>query len=138
MTRCVAIGRVLAVACLVVISPAALARAEDPSGNWKWTMAGRGGGGGGGQTREVTAKLKLEGDKLTGTVAGRNGDTAIEEGTFKDDTVSFQVTRERNGQKTVTKYSGKLSGDTITGTVEFTGGQGGGMPRDWKAERIKS
>ncbi len=116
---------------------AAAQAADDPNGSWKWTMMGRGGGGGGGQARETTAKLKLEGDKLTGTVAGRNGDTAIEEGSFKDGTVAFQVSRERNGNKTVMKYSGKLAGDTITGTVEFTGGQGGGMPREWKAERVK-
>ena len=45
---------------------------------------------------------------------------------------SFQVTRERDGNKIVIKYSGKISGDTITGKSE-----NGDRSRDWKAERAK-
>ena len=52
---------------------------------------------------------------MTGTVSGRNNDTAIEEGKIKGEEVSFQVTREFNGNKMVIKYTGKVSGDTITG-----------------------
>jgi hypothetical protein len=138
MTRCVKIGRLAAMMCLTVICMAATAQAEDsPAGNWKWTMTG--GGGGGGTPRESKATFKVDGDKVTGTVTGgrNNTESAIEEGTFKDGTVAFQITSERNGQKRVVKYSGKVAGDTITGTVEFTGGQAGGMPREWKAERVK-
>ena len=139
MTRCAMISRITAAICLAVFCMTAAAQAADsPAGNWKWSMMG-GGGGGGGTPRESKATFKVEGDKLTGTVVGgrNNTESAIEEGTFKDGTVAFQVTREGNNGKRVTKYSGKLSGDTITGTVEFTGGQGGGMPREWKAERVK-
>src|SRR5256885_1977493 len=93
------------------------ARAEDKAkltGTWKWSVTVNN------QTRETTLKLKQDGDKLTGAVVGRNNqETAIEDASFKDGQVSFKVTRERNGQKRTTKYTGKLSGDTIKGKAEF-------------------
>jgi hypothetical protein len=103
----------------------------DPTGTWKWSVEV------GGQTRETTLKLKLEGDKLTGAVVGRNNqETAIEDGKFKDGEVSFKVTRERMGQKFTTKYSGKLSGDTIKGKTEFER-DGQVQSRDWEAKKAK-
>ena len=76
---------------------AGVARSDDkadPTGTWKWSVTFNN------QTRDVTLKLKLEGDKLTGTISGRNNtETAIEDASFKDGTVAFSVTRERNGQK---------------------------------------
>ncbi len=107
------------------------ASAADPTGTWKWSVSF------GDQTREQTAKLKLEGDKLTGVIVGRNNqETAIADATFKDDTVSFTVTRERNGNKFVSKYSGKLDGDTIKGKIES---ERDGQTRsvDWNAKREK-
>ena len=101
--------------------------ADDINGTWKWSFERNG------TKTETTLKLKLEGDKLSGSISGRDGaESAIEEATFKDGEVAFSVTRERNGQKMTTKYTGKLSGDTITGKS----GSGDRM-RDWKAERAK-
>jgi hypothetical protein len=101
--------------------------AEDPNGTWKWSTERNG------NKVETTLKLKLEGDKLTGTISGRDGkETPIEEATWKDGEVAFSVTRERDGQKFTIKYSGKVSGDTITGKSG-----GGDRQRDWKAERAK-
>ncbi|MGV3605740.1 MAG: hypothetical protein ACO1RA_04970 [Planctomycetaceae bacterium] len=118
---------------LVMLGLASAATAaEDPTGTWKWSAPGRNQ-----QTREVSVTLKLEGDKLTGTLPGRDGkEVAIEEGTFKDDQVSFSVTREREGRKFVQKFSGKVSGDTIKGKIEF-GGEGKTNSRDWEAKRSK-
>lgn len=105
--------------------------AEDPTGTWKWTVTFND------QTREQTLKLKLEGDQLTGSMLGRNNsETAIEEGTFKDNAVSFKVTRERNGQKRTTKYTGTVSGDEIKGKTEFER-EGKTNSRDWTAKREK-
>ena len=101
----------------------------DPTGTWKWTsMMGN-------TSRETVLKLKLDGDKLTGTISGRNNDTKIDDGaTFKDGEVTFSVTRTRNdGTKNVTKYSGKLSGDTIKGKISREGQD----DRDWEAKRSK-
>jgi len=88
--------------------------AENANGTWKLSTSV------GGQTREATLKLKQEGDKLTGTYAGgqSNTESAIEDGTIKDNTISFKVTREFNGQKRTTKYTGTIKEDTITGKSE--------------------
>jgi len=110
-------------------------RADDkanPTGTWKWTVMRNN------QEREMTLKLKLDGDKLTGAIVGQNGqETAIEDGQFKDGEVSFKVTRERNGNKFTTKYSGKVSGDSIKGKTEFER-NGENQSRDWEAKRAKS
>src|SRR5262245_54681482 len=103
----------LVVATVAVLGVAANDDKSDPNGKWKWSMTT-----GNGQTREQTLKLKLEGEKLSGALLGRNDqETAIEDASFKNGEVSFKVTRERNGQKTTTKYSGKVSGDTIKGKI---------------------
>jgi hypothetical protein len=104
--------------------------AEDPTGTWKWSVTFNN------QTREQTLKLKLEGDKLTGAMVRGDQETAIEEGTFKDNVVSFNVTRERNGQKFTSKYSGTVSGDEIKGKT-MSERDGKVNERDWVAKRSK-
>jgi hypothetical protein len=110
-----------------------IAYAADPTGTWTWkTKFGKDG-----QEREQTLKLKLDGDKVTGTLSGGRGgkgDTKIEDGKFKDDEVSFTVTREFKDMKFVTKYSGKVTDDAITGTVT-TERDGKENKRDWEAKR---
>jgi hypothetical protein len=107
----------------------------DPTGTWTWTSPGRNGG----PERKSTLKLKLEGDKVTGSVSapGRDGqasDVAIADGKLKGDEVSFTVTREFNGNKFTAKYSGKINGDAIKGKVE-TERDGNAQSRDWEAKR---
>ena len=105
---------------------------SSPDGTWEWTITTQGG-----QTFTNTLKLKHDGDKLSGTVTGRGGrETAIEDGKYKDGEVSFQVTRERNGNKFTVKYRGKVSDDTIKGKMEFER-NGQAQSRDWEAKRIK-
>ncbi|HEY0982305.1 hypothetical protein [Schlesneria sp.] len=106
----------------------------DPTGTWKWSFTNPQNN----QSRDVTLKLKLEGDKLTGSMPGRNNNEVnIEDGKFKDGVVSFSVTRMRNGNSFTTKYSGKLEGDTITGKTENER-NGSTQTRDWVAKREKS
>lgn len=119
-----------AAAAVAVITVCAQASAQDVKVDGTWVSSIERNG----QKFETTFKLKLEGEKLTGTVSGRGGaESAIEEASFKDGEVTFSVSRERNGQKTTTKYSGKISGDTITGTAVT-----GDRSREWKAERKAS
>src|SRR5262245_40215901 len=115
------------------------ARAEDkkadPTGTWTWTTPGRNGG----PDREQTLKLKAEGDKLTGTMSapargGESRETKIEHGKITGDEISFDVTREFNGNSLTAKYKGKVSGDTITGKVS-TERNGESRDRDWTAKR---
>lgn len=103
----------------------------DPTGTWKWSVTRNN------NTRETTLKLKLEGDKLTGHVLGRdNKEIAIEDAKFKDGEVVFAITRENNGQKFTVKYTGKLEGDVIKGKSERTR-DGNTTSTDWEAKRDK-
>lgn len=104
--------------------------AEDATGNWKWTFTTQNG-----DTIESTAKLKQEGDKLTGTINGRFGEAEITEGSVKNDEVAFRVKRERDGQTFVIQYSGKISGDEIKGKILR---EGQTQSREWEAKRAKA
>lgn len=123
--------RKLAAAFLAASVLTVAAFAADLTGSWKWTAQGRNG------PMEATAKLSLDKDgALSGTVSGRNGDTPIGDASFKDGKVAFTVKREFNGNSFVIKYEGKLEGDTITGTIERPGRDGGAPTKtEWKATR---
>jgi hypothetical protein len=110
-------------------------QAADATGTWNWTRPGRNGG----PDQKMSLKLKVDGEKLTGTLSspGRDGattETAIAEGKVKGEDVSFTVTREFNGNKMVSKYSGKVSADTIKGKIESER-NGQAQSRDWEAKR---
>src|SRR5262249_48069483 len=117
--RGIAMSRFVGAALLVaLVAFSSVSRAEDkkadPNGTWKWTVTR------GDNRIETTLKLKLDGDKLSGTISGRNNtENKIEDATFKDGEVAFSVTRENNGNKRTTKYKGKVEGDTIKGKTEF-------------------
>ena len=105
----------------------------DPTGTWSWSTPGRNGG----EARETTLKLKMEGDKLVGTVSGRQGtETKIENAKLAGDQVSFDVTREFNGNSRTMKYKGKISSDTITGKISRER-DGETQENDWTAKRKK-
>jgi hypothetical protein len=131
--------RVIAVTCVLVFGLLNAVQAQDaanPTGTWKWSVAGRRGG----QPREQTLKLKLEADKLTGTIltGGQNAqETPITDATFKDGTVTFKVTRQFGDNQRTTTYTGKLEGDTIKGKYS-TEIQGETREQDWEAKRDKA
>lgn len=104
------------------------------TGTWKWSTPNRTSG----QATDSTLTLAQDGEKLTGALMGRNGrETAIEEGAVKNGEITFKITRSRSGQQAVTTYKGKVEGDTIKGTIEAPGRNGGqGRPRNWEAKRV--
>lgn len=110
----------------------ATANADDKAtatGTWKWTVERQG------QTFDVTLKLKQDGEKVTGTITGRNNtETEIKDGKVKDGEVTFEVVREFNGNTFTQKYKGKLDGDAIKGKIEFER-NGEAQSRDWEAKR---
>lgn len=117
-------------ALLAAVNVNAQDKKVEITGTWKSSSTNQNG-----QVRETTIKLKAEGEKLTGTVSGRqNTETAIEEGKIKGEEISFKVTREFGGNKFTAKYSGKVSGDTIKGKYE-TQRDGETRERDWVAKR---
>jgi hypothetical protein len=109
----------------------AAAWAADATGKWTWTVKFND------NEFTQTAELKQEGEKLTGTITGRNNQKIeIKEGMVKADDLSFVVIRERDGQQFKSVYKGKIAGDEIKGnTVSNFGGQE--RTREWVAKRAK-
>ena len=113
------------------VNTALAADKDDPTGTWKWKAKF------GEKEFERSLKLELKDGKLTGSMPGFGKgakDTPIEDGKFKDGELSFTVTTMRKDQKNVSKYSGKVSGDTIKGSIvrEVDGKE---QKTDWEAKR---
>lgn len=102
--------------------------AETGAGTWKWSLPGQNG------NIDTILKLKQEGDKITGSYTNQFGAAEITDGSLKDGDITFKVKREFNGQAFVIKYSGKLSGDKITGKCEFEM-NGEARSLEWDAKR---
>ncbi len=125
-------------ACFVTV--AALAADASPTGTWKWSQPGRGDN----PAVDRTLTLELKGEQLTGVLKGAKmgefdiPDTAITNSSYKAGTIAFTIELEFNGNKFVSKYSGKLAGSTITGSIERPGRDGGAARKsDWTATRAK-
>jgi hypothetical protein len=119
--------------CVCVLALVGLARAEEkpnPTGTWKYTADVNG------QSIDVTIKLKLDGDKLTGTVKVLDTETKIEDAKYKDGEASFKASPEFNGSKITIKYTGKIKGDTFKGKREIER-DGETTSREFEAKRSK-
>jgi hypothetical protein len=102
---------------VLVLAAVPLAQAQDQksdvTGTWKWSQEGPGG------SMEFTLKLKQDGEKLTGTITGFQGEESpIEDGKVKEGTTSFKVTRDFGGRTMVTTYTGKVSGGSLKAKSE--------------------
>jgi len=117
---------IVTIVLLLCVSFAALA--ADVTGKWTAQVPSRQGG-----TREQTFNFKTEGDKLTGSISGRQGDVAIMDGKVSGDTISFTVKMEYGGNSVEQKYTGAVAGDEIKFKRE--GGQG--PAREFTAKRAK-
>jgi len=102
--------------------------AADVAGKWTAEVPGRNGA-----MMQKAIVINLDGKKMSGTVAGGQGDPAkIEEGMLEGDTVTFKVNREFNGNKMTWTYTGKVSANAITFKRE-----GGRAPVEFTAKRDK-
>jgi uncharacterized lipoprotein YehR (DUF1307 family) len=117
----------VALALVVIVSFAAMA--ADITGKWKSEAPGRDG-----TPMTTNYTFKVDGDKLTGTVSGRQGDTAISEGKVAGDEISFVVVRVMQGEERKIQYKGKVSGDEIKLTITFNADM---PPREVVAKRVK-
>lgn len=92
-------------------------RVNGIEGVWKWTATF------GERTIDSRVTLKADGEKLTGklAMAGRGGDIDIHKGRFRENRVYFEVERRnREGEKSINVFKGRLEGDTIKGTYTST------------------
>jgi len=83
--------------------------------------------------------LKQEGEKVTGKLRSRWGDSDIHRGRFKDGKIYFEVERpgRDGGEKSTNRYHGKFSDDKLEGTVEMNRfREAGRQTNDWDAVRV--
>ena len=99
-------------AVILTILLAGVALAADVSGKWRAEFTTPDG-----TARVNTFTFKQDGEKLTGTVAGTQDETPIQEGKVAGDTISFAA--DRPFGRFV--YKGTISGDEIKFTVDFDG-----------------
>jgi hypothetical protein len=77
----------------------------------------------------VALTLKKDGDKLSGTIAGPQGEVAVE-GTQKDNAVVVNFSVQTPNGAFVIAMNGKQDGDAIAGTMNFGQGQA-----EWTGKR---
>src|SRR5450432_4028904 len=89
--------------------------AADATGSWKWEIKTPDG-----DSINMSANLKQDGQSLTGIFLDGFDQKSfdIKDGSVKEGVVSFTVSRPFNDDTITVNYNGKLSGDTIKGTLE--------------------
>jgi hypothetical protein len=109
---------------LLLCAPALAAAQTDLSGDWVLTITSPQG------PRDLSAKLKQDGEKLTGTVVTPRGETALE-GTITGAAVKIAWKAEVQGQPFPITLTGKLEDGALKGKADF----GGMAEGDWSAKR---
>jgi hypothetical protein len=89
------------------------ARAADVTGKWSGQVPSRG------ETATATFTFKVDGDKLSGTMTGPQGDVALQEGKVSGDQISFSMT----GGNAKVLFQGTVAGNEIKMTRTREGGQ---------------
>lgn len=100
------------------------------AGTWRWTVQTPQG------ERTYVLRLRQRFQKVTGSVSVGDQEIPITSAQLIGTKLNFTVVRELGGRKVTMRFSGQVSGDTITGTVDIQGGQFTGK-RDWVAKRDK-
>lgn len=121
----------LAFAMVLALSVSALA--ADLDGRWSWSEAGRRG-----NSVTVVLTLKVNGNKLTGTITGGQGrrggdapaDIKISSGKVNGNTFSFKVSQQgRGGMSMTIEYKGTLNEDTLDLEITRPGMGPNGQPQ---------
>ena len=108
----------------------AAAFAADVTGKWTGDVPGRGG-----DATASTFTFKQDGDKLTGSMTGPQGDIVLKDGKVEGDQISFNTTLEFNGNSIKLLYKGTVAGDSIKMTRER---EGSGQPREFTIKKAKT
>jgi opacity protein-like surface antigen len=102
------VKRMMAAVAVAVATLAVVVQAADVTGKWTGAVPTRDGG-----TRDATFNFKQDGEKLTGTMTGPQGDIELKDGAVKGDDVSFNVALSFGGNDVKLIYKGKVAGDEI-------------------------
>ena len=109
---------------ILIALTAGLMAAADVSGKWTGEMPSRGG-----EMVATTFTFKADGDKLTGTMSGPQGEVALQDGKVAGDKITFSMT----GGNAKILFEGAVAGDEIKMTRTREGGQG----RQFTVKRAK-
>lgn len=96
----------------------------DVAGEWDGSFNTPGG------ARPLKFVFVVDGEKLTGTAKRSSGDVPLT-GTIKGSEIKFSYTVDYNGNALTLTFYGKVSGDSVSGTVSF----GGNAEDTWSAKR---
>lgn len=111
-----------ALALLMTVTTVALAQTSPAAGEWDVALNTPGG------VRNFTVALKVDGEKLTGEI--KQNKTPLT-GTAKGNDVQFTYTVKYMDNDLAITMTGKVTGDTMKGTVSF----GGFAEDEWSAKR---
>lgn len=118
----------LAIFALALFAFSQSAQQVNVTGDWELTTTSPRGG-----ERTQTISLKQEGEKLTVTMTGRQGEEIKAEGTVKGNEIEWSITRSTQRGEFKITYKGKIEGDTMSGQMQM----GDFGTSDWKAARKK-
>lgn len=109
---------------MMFAATAALGQKSSVAGEWDGSFDTPGG------ARPFKLVFVVDGEKLTGTAKRSSGDVPLT-GTIKGDVINFSYTINYGGNDLTLIYSGKVTGDSMSGTVSF----GGNAEESWSAKR---
>lgn len=115
----------LALAFIFLLISSAAAQDVDVTGDWEMTVVTQRG------ERTSPVHFELDGEKITVTMEGRQGDEITGEGTLKGNEIEWTISRSTPRGDMTMVYKGIVEGDTMSGTVEM--GDFGSF--DWTAKR---
>jgi hypothetical protein len=123
-----------------------------PAGTWRWASGRRPPAGETNGTNRTARTIdtkgmfthqaekaggeKAGGEKVGGKVTYAGRDLEVKHGRFRSGELTFQTVREREGEKIVVTYRGKIEGETLKGFIETDTGREV-RTRAWEATRVE-
>jgi SAM-dependent methyltransferase len=97
-------------------------------GVWRWTLSTPSG------DRDYTLRLAQKFQEISGTVLVKGEEVPIAAARLVGDQLSFTLTEDKDKEKVVMQFDGRIHGDDIAGSVEVQGGPFAGNTT-WAAKR---
>jgi hypothetical protein len=105
--------KAILVACFAITAITVTVSAADVSGKWSGQVPSRG------EAMAATFTFKVDGDKLTGTMTGPQGEISLQEGKVSGDQISFTTI----GGNAKIQFQGTIAGNEMKMTRTREGGQ---------------